>query len=1041
MKNLFLLLLLTIATYSYGQREIKDQSLILNNGTDRDVTIEFNIGLGAANPKFRFNVTDDVWEFSHDGSVWETYVGLEYTDTQLALKAPLASPALTGVPTAPTAAPGDNSTQIATTEYADDAVATLETALDARLDAEEAISADHETRIDTLETDTTLDDHIADTSAHGTVGNVVGTTDTQTLTNKTIDLDSNTLSNIEVDNFKSGVIDADLGGVSASHDTLPTALGTKTYVDAGDAANALALSDHLSDTTDAHDAAAISVVPSGNLTATDVAAALNELQGDSDVLDARVDTAESDIIALDAEVVKLTGDQSIANVKTFTGKLVTTSTTNGAHPCPSMTDAQMLAATAADGDCVHNTTLDTWLVYSSTEALWQEVGGGGGISPWVTAEDYEISDVVIESRRIYQALTDHTSGTFATDLASGDWQLISDEVSLKSDDGTAAPIREVQTPYAQITQTDTGKAKIETGNKNRLINAGFEHGTVSTGWTCSATGTATCTLTADTSTPVEGLKSIDIECVDSGSSGTCLFYQDTATSYAVQGLASVYLKSDSASGVAVYSRIDGANIEALNVETTSEGQYKVPVVLGLTSTGIAIEITVAASQTITVKADEAFVGAQDLVTRVDQTQIAGESNFAGTAGCDWSRTSTTIGAFTADADCVGPTIEFQRIGQWQTTDSDLPRQTINNLPAGYYEASFYLPAFVGTNNTSPVLAIFDGTTTCKGTRGSGYNSAQIGQIVTCTFFYTQSGNRSFELYTATSSGTSQIPLSQTSPQVNLKFILKYYGSSEVYTSQCNGNIACTNSFSADISATGVISNSNVAGWLSSCTNAATPICTLSTQLSGSDLSCWHSCDFNSYNQQTNQTSTTVGGTCTNSASTALSGARRYFCSRGTDFKVNRDIKGDFAQLRRIVYLKDVKASGTGGGAFASGAWQIRTLNTVEGDSTIVGLSSNQFTLQPGQYKISATASAYNTVNHKIAIYNVTTASYDIIGLNASTANTANFGSSSPLYGELNITSPTVYELRHRCSSTGTYGTAATFGTSEVYSIITIQKTR
>lgn len=37
----------------------------------------------------------------------------------LALKAPLASPALTGVPTAPTAALGNNSTQIATTAYAD----------------------------------------------------------------------------------------------------------------------------------------------------------------------------------------------------------------------------------------------------------------------------------------------------------------------------------------------------------------------------------------------------------------------------------------------------------------------------------------------------------------------------------------------------------------------------------------------------------------------------------------------------------------------------------------------------------------------------------------------------------------------------------------------------------------------------------------------------------------------------------------------------------------------------------------------------------
>lgn len=42
--------------------------------------------------------------------------------TALAAKAPLASPALTGTPTAPTAAPGTNTTQLATTAYVDAAV-------------------------------------------------------------------------------------------------------------------------------------------------------------------------------------------------------------------------------------------------------------------------------------------------------------------------------------------------------------------------------------------------------------------------------------------------------------------------------------------------------------------------------------------------------------------------------------------------------------------------------------------------------------------------------------------------------------------------------------------------------------------------------------------------------------------------------------------------------------------------------------------------------------------------------------------------------
>lgn len=47
-------------------------------------------------------------------------------------------------------------------------------------------------------------------------------------------------------------------------------------------ATATALSDHINDTVDAHDASAISVVPAGNLAATDVQAALEELQDDID---------------------------------------------------------------------------------------------------------------------------------------------------------------------------------------------------------------------------------------------------------------------------------------------------------------------------------------------------------------------------------------------------------------------------------------------------------------------------------------------------------------------------------------------------------------------------------------------------------------------------------------------------------------------------------------------------------------------------------------------------------------------------------------
>lgn len=59
---------------------------------------------------------------------------------------------------------------------------------------------------------------------------------------------------------------------------------------------------------------------------------------------------------------------------------------------------------------------------------WQSLGGGGsgsGISLWQTATTYNIDDVVIESDKIYIALTNHSSTVFQTDYGNGDWKEIS----------------------------------------------------------------------------------------------------------------------------------------------------------------------------------------------------------------------------------------------------------------------------------------------------------------------------------------------------------------------------------------------------------------------------------------------------------------------------------------------------------------------------------------------------------------------------------------------------------------------------------------
>jgi len=74
----------------------------------------------------------------------------------------------------------------------------------------------------------------ASTDVHGIgIGSsVVGTITNQTLTTKTIDADNNTISNLETDNLKTGVLNISTTLAGASDTQIPSALATKTYIEA-----------------------------------------------------------------------------------------------------------------------------------------------------------------------------------------------------------------------------------------------------------------------------------------------------------------------------------------------------------------------------------------------------------------------------------------------------------------------------------------------------------------------------------------------------------------------------------------------------------------------------------------------------------------------------------------------------------------------------------------------------------------------------------------------------------------------------------------
>jgi len=64
----------------------------------------------------------------------------------------------------------------------------------------------------------------------GSTHEILTTNHTQTVLNKTIDADNNTISNIETDNFKTGVVQTDISG-AVSDTNIATSQAIKTYVD------------------------------------------------------------------------------------------------------------------------------------------------------------------------------------------------------------------------------------------------------------------------------------------------------------------------------------------------------------------------------------------------------------------------------------------------------------------------------------------------------------------------------------------------------------------------------------------------------------------------------------------------------------------------------------------------------------------------------------------------------------------------------------------------------------------------------------------
>lgn len=155
----------------------------------------------------------------------------------------------------------------------------------------------------------------------------------------------------------------------------------------------------------------------------------------------------------------------------------------------------------------------------------------------------------------------------------------------------------------------------------------------------------------------------------------------------------------------------------------------------------------------------------------------------------------------------------------------------------------------------------------------------------------------------------------------------------------------------------------------------------------------------------------------------------------------------------IVYAKDIQTSGTAAQTLTAGSYVKRNLNTLDGDGVSSGaaickMSASQITLSPGEYKIHARA-ALNTGNPtsgtfgKLKIRNVTDSADIAIGQTSFANNPSSDGSVVATYSDVatkvTITKATVIEIQHRSNNSAPGGSTASFGDSEVYCVVEIQK--
>lgn len=149
--------------------------------------------------------------------------------------------------------------------------------------------------------------------------------------------------------------------------------------------------------------------------------------------------------------------------------------------------------------------------------------------------------------------------------------------------------------------------------------------------------------------------------------------------------------------------------------------------------------------------------------------------------------------------------------------------------------------------------------------------------------------------------------------------------------------------------------------------------------------------------------------------------------------------GGAAATYPVAILAHQETSGTAGQTLTVGARRTRTINTeVSDEDSIVTLSSNQFTLQAGDYWIYGWAATNSTDQVQTYLYNVTDAADEAI-INGYTRLSPTENDAEPFIAHISIAGVKAFEIQQQTDENGNGGLACSFGDVEQYLMIEIHK--